>query len=105
LDLPGHGSHGARTLSPFLSSPQPFLLFVKQFEHALKKNHISPNRKPVGRYDDKGILLESYTSTVEAGLKVGISSSTIAKVCRGVPSYKTAAGFILKFLGNQRLIS
>ena len=63
-----------------------------------KKNHISPNRKPVGRYDDKGILLESYTSTVEAGLKVGISSSTIAKVCRGVPSYKTAAGFIWKFL-------
>jgi len=63
-----------------------------------QKGHISPNRKAVGKYDDKGNLLETYTSTVEAGEKIGISSSTIACVCRGVKSYKTAGGFIWKFL-------
>jgi group I intron endonuclease len=63
-----------------------------------QKGRISPNRKAVGKYDDKGSLLETYTSTVEAGLKMGISSSTIACVCRGVKSYKTAGGFIWKFL-------
>jgi group I intron endonuclease len=63
-----------------------------------KKGHVSSKRKQVGKYDDKDNLLETYASTVEAGLKVGISSSTIACVCRGVKSCKTAGGFIWKYL-------
>jgi len=63
-----------------------------------EKGRVSSNRKAVGRYDDKDNLLETYESTVEAGLKMGIHSSTIAKVCRGIKSYKKAAGFIWKFM-------
>ena len=33
-----------------------------------------------------------------AGAKNNISHSSIAKVCRGTPRYKTAGGFIWKFL-------
>jgi len=73
--------------------------FDKYIQTAVfKKGHISRNRKQVGKYDDKGTLLETYASTVEAGLKVGISSSTIACVCRGVKSCKTAGGFLWKYL-------
>jgi group I intron endonuclease len=59
---------------------------------------ISPNRKRVGKYDEHDILLEEYESTVDAGAKNKISHSSIAKVCRCAPSYKTAGGFIWKFL-------
>jgi group I intron endonuclease len=64
----------------------------------VKKGRISVNRKAVGKYNENGNLLETFTSTVEAGLKMGIHSSNIAKVCRGTKSYKTAAGFYWKFL-------
>jgi group I intron endonuclease len=69
------------------------------------KDCISPNRKRVGKFNEEGILLEVFDSTCEAGLKIGISHSTIAKVCRGVKYYKTAAGFLWKFLPDQMLTS
>ena len=59
---------------------------------------VSVNRKRVGKYDDKGTLLEEYESTVDAGTKNKISYSSISKVCNKNPSYKTAGGFIWKFL-------
>ena len=64
----------------------------------IEKNIIPSNRKRVGKYDDKGTLLKEYESTVDAGAKNNISHSSIAKVCRGTPRYKTAGGFIWKFL-------
>lgn len=63
-----------------------------------KKGQISSNRKAVGKFDNNGNLLETFTSTVDAGLKMGIHSSIIAKVCRGTKSYKTAAGYCWKYL-------
>lgn len=58
----------------------------------------SPRRKRVGKYDDKGTLLEEYDSTVEAGIKNNISHQYISKVCKGVKYCKTAGGFVWKFL-------
>jgi group I intron endonuclease len=63
-----------------------------------KKGNPSPKRKQVGKYNEEGNLLETFNSTIEAGIKMGVHSSNIAKVCRGVKSYKTAAGFIWKFI-------
>lgn len=63
------------------------------------------NKKAVGRYDDNNNLLEQYESTVEAGKKMGISYTSISKVCRGVAHYKKAAGYIWKFISDQTLIS
>ena len=63
------------------------------------------NKKAVGRYDDNNNLLEQYNSTVEAGEKMDICHTTIGKVCRGVKHYKTAGGFIWKFLSDQVLTS
>ena len=70
----------------------------KVYTPPFKKGNISVNKKKVGKYDNENNLIETFESTVEAGLKMGIHSSTIAKVCRGVKSYNTAAGFLWKFL-------
>jgi group I intron endonuclease len=59
---------------------------------------ISSNRKGVGKYDDKGTLLETYASTVEAGEKNNIHRQCISKVCNGNRKYKTAGGYVWKFL-------
>ncbi len=69
------------------------------------KGGVSPNRKCVGKYDKEGNLLDTYSSTVEAGLAVGIGRTAIGAVCRGVKSQKTAAGFVWKFLSNDKIAS
>ena len=62
------------------------------------KGQLSNRRKPVGKYDKEGNLLETYASTVEAGLAVGIGRTAIGAVCRNIKGQKTAAGFIWKFI-------
>jgi group I intron endonuclease len=69
------------------------------------KGQISNRRKSVGKYDKEGNLLDTYPSTVEAGLAVGIGRTAIGAVCRGVKSQKTAAGFVWKFLSNDKIAS
>lgn len=64
------------------------------------KGHISENRKPVGKYDLEGNFIERYESAVEAGEKNNIHHAGIAKVCRGVKRYKTAGGFVWKFIAQ-----
>jgi group I intron endonuclease len=64
----------------------------------LEKNPNKINRKKVGKYDKEDKLIEVYKSTLEAGKENNIHHSVIGKVCRGVKSYKTAAGFVWKFL-------
>ena len=62
------------------------------------KGQLSNRRQPVGKYDKEGNLLETYASTVEAGLAVGIGRTAIGAVCRNIKGQKTAAGFIWKFI-------
>ena len=64
-------------------------------------NHRELIKKCVGKYDNSGNLLEIYSSTVEAGKKNNISFSSIGKVCRGNKRYKTAAGFVWKYLPKE----
>ena len=72
--------------------------FYKNVIGQFKKGHISINRKKVGKYDKDNNLIEVFESTVEAGSKIGLASSVIAKVCRGVKYCKTAGGFIWKYI-------
>jgi group I intron endonuclease len=65
-------------------------LFVKGQESKLKK--------PVGKYDKEGKLLETFDCTITAALNVGTSHSNISRVCRNINGQKTAAGFVWKFI-------
>lgn len=56
------------------------------------------NGKKVGIYDDSGVLLETFKSITEASQKTNICYSTISKVCRCVGHYKTAGGFVWKYI-------
>ena len=56
------------------------------------------NSKKVGQYDLQNNLLHIYESTTEAANKTSICLSSIGKVCRGDKKYKTAGGFIWKYL-------
>jgi group I intron endonuclease len=64
---------------------------------ALAKCHDSI-RKRVGKYDTNGNLIEEYVSTTDASTKTGICRSTISKVCRNDPAYKTGGGFVWKYM-------
>jgi group I intron endonuclease len=75
-----------------------FDLYVQTPPIVFEKGRISENRKGVGKYDDKGTLLETYASTVEAGEKNNVHRQSISKVCNGNRKYKTAGGFVWKFL-------
>jgi hypothetical protein len=63
----------------------------------LKKGH-EVQRKKVAKYDIKGNLLKIYNSTVEASENENICRMSIGKVCRGAKSYKTAGGYVWKYL-------
>lgn len=56
------------------------------------------NKKSVGKYNLQNNLLQTYESISAASRDINISHSTISKVCLGKPSYKTAGGFIWKFI-------
>ena len=59
---------------------------------------ISPNRKKVGQYDYDGNIIATYESTVEAEQNTTVSRQSISCVCRGAGGYKSAGGYIWKFL-------
>lgn len=55
-------------------------------------------KKAVGKFDMNGNLLELFTSITDAHIKTNICRFTISKVCLNNPKYKTAGGFIWKFI-------
>jgi group I intron endonuclease len=58
----------------------------------------SCNKKPVGKYDTNNILLETFNSITDASTKTGICHGTISKVCLKKGYYKTAGGFVWKYV-------
>ena len=56
------------------------------------------NRKGIGKYDNYGNLLESFESIAEASNETGICRMTISNVCSGKKYYKTAGGFVWKYI-------
>jgi group I intron endonuclease len=62
---------------------------LKMVEHIKKK---------VGKYDLQNNLIKTYESMSEAARDVNLSQTSIARVCWQKPKYKTAAGFIWKFI-------
>jgi group I intron endonuclease len=55
-------------------------------------------RKPIGKYDTNGTLLDTFDSISDASKQTGISLTTISKVCQGKEHYKTAGGFVWKYI-------
>jgi group I intron endonuclease len=56
------------------------------------------NKKRIGKYDSSGNLLESFDSITEASRTTVICHSTISKVCLQKGHYKTAGGFVWKYI-------
>ena len=55
-------------------------------------------QKHVGKYDINNNLLETFESVSHASRETNINRGTISKVCLEKTSYKTAGGFIWKFI-------
>lgn len=55
-------------------------------------------KKAVGKFDMNNNLLESFRSITDASNKTHICRFTISKVCFNKPKYKTAGGFLWKFI-------
>ena len=63
-----------------------------------KARLLNKNKRKIGKYDIDNNLLEKFNSVSEASLKTNISRQTISKVCNNIKGYKTAGGFIWKFI-------
>jgi group I intron endonuclease len=55
-------------------------------------------KKAVGKFDTMGNMIEKFSSIIDASNKTHICRFTISKVCLNKPRYKTAGGFIWKFI-------
>ena len=63
---------------------------------ALYETKTNSSAKQVGQYDLKGEYIACFPSAREAARSLGLDSSTISKVCRGIN--KTHGGFIFKYI-------
>jgi group I intron endonuclease len=55
-------------------------------------------RRKVRKYDINNNLIAEYKTITEASILNNISRSSISKVCLGKPKYKTAGGYIWKYV-------
>lgn len=62
------------------------------------KNYI---RKPVEQYDFSGKLIASYSCAEEAENLLGINGHNIQSVCQRQPEYKSAGGFLWKYVDDD----
>jgi group I intron endonuclease len=60
--------------------------------------HVNEKKKRVGKFDKNDNLLEEYESMSHAARANDICFKGISAVCRKIPRYKTAGGFIWKFI-------
>jgi group I intron endonuclease len=59
------------------------------------------NKKAIAQYTLSNELIKEYTSISEAVRETGICRSTISKVCLGSPAYKTAGGYLWKYVESR----
>lgn len=80
------------------------LITSEKVRSALEKGREKPrekrgfNKKSVGKFDLQNNLLKTYESISEAARDMNMTRSTIYNVCLGKPHYKTAGGFIWKYV-------
>ena len=77
---------------------ETYIVSENQLEGLAKGRLNNPNKKKIGKFDNDNNLLEQFNSISEASEKTNISRQTISKVCNNILSYKTAGGFIWKFI-------
>lgn len=63
---------------------------------AYYKQKTNSNIRAVEQYSKNGEFIASFPSCAEAARQLGLDSSVISKVCRGV-GYKSTGGFIFKY--------
>ncbi len=63
-----------------------------------KRNKSGLNKKRVGKFDLQNNLLKTYESISEASRDTKITRTSISKVCLQKGYYKTAGGFVWKYV-------
>lgn len=89
---PWYGTHLTADMRRKMSEAHKKIPIAKQCREA----SIKANSKQVAQYDLNGFILQIFSSAKEAGRRLGIDSSGISKVCRGVN--KTVSGFVFKYI-------
>lgn len=87
-----YGTHLTEDMRRKISEAHKKIPISKQCREA----SIKANSKQVAQYDLDGHLLQTFPSTKEAGRCLGIDSSGISKVCRGIR--QTISGFVFKYI-------
>ena len=87
-----YGTHLTEDIRRKISEAHKKIPISKQCREA----SVKANSKQVAQYDLNGYILQIFSSTKEASRCLGIDSSGISKVCRGVN--KTASGFVFKYI-------
>jgi group I intron endonuclease len=59
---------------------------------------VEKNKKKVAKYDKNNNFIEKFSCITEASKKCNITHTTISNVCNNIKYYKTAGGFIWKFI-------
>ena len=80
------------------SNIKNYIVSKKQLEGLAKGRINNPNKKRIGKFDNEDKILEEFNSISEASKQTNISRQTISKVCNNIMPYKTAGGFIWKFI-------
>jgi group I intron endonuclease len=62
------------------------------------KKQSDATKKRVGKFDKNNTLLESFDSLSDASRTSNLSVTTISRVCSGKKYYKTAGGFVWKYI-------
>lgn len=75
-----------------------YIVTKKQLEGLAKGRINNPNKKRIGKFNNEEKLLEEFNSISDASKLTNISRQTISKVCNNIIPYKTAGGFIWKFI-------
>lgn len=63
-----------------------------------KKGYLCINSKHVNQYNTKGEFIKQYGSTMEAERQTNINHTHISACCLNKKSYKTAGGYIWKYV-------
>lgn len=91
-------SRGRRSCGNYLWTEDP-----NDLEKALNKynDNLFKKNRCVGQFDLNNNLIATFNSAEEAGRILGIWPSQIRNVCNNKPKYKTAKGYIWKYIDNK----
>ena len=96
---------GAKEISKITGVSNSHLTFILHSfdipKEEIRERSKTYMRKTVEQYDFTGNLITTYSCAEEAGKLTGINSKNIQCVCQRQPEYKSAGGYIWKYMDDN----